>query len=363
MDIVVIGSGCFGSWIAYSLAERGHNVTLVDSHGPGNNRSSSGGETRIIRMSYGGDAIYTRMSHESLERWKRMFVECDENLFIESGALLTTHDDEARLEAAAATLARYNIRHQKLKSNELKKRFPQFAFDPGTTGLFEPDSGTLLSRRAVECVAKAAERIGVKRISMTAQPSTIKKKIPAERYIFACGAWLPTLFPKELGSTIFPTRQELFFFGVPNDSFASPHMPAWFDALSGFYSVPDVEHRGFKLGIDDHGPPANPETIDRVVTEKGIAKARAFVAKRFPALKDAPITESRVCVYENTWNGDFLIDELKPGIWIAGGGSGHGFKHGPAVGRYTADVIEGRIPPEPRFQLTSKRTKQSRRVY
>ena len=365
-DAAVIGAGSFGSWIAYSLAQRGLRVALADAHGPGNSRSSSGGETRIIRMSYGASAIYSRMSRESLDHWKRVFAENDrDNLFVESGALFTAPATHDHLEHCAATLSRLNIRYERLKPAELKKRFPQFKFAPGSTGLFEPDSGVLLARRAVECVAAAAARLGVTQLNLQVSPRTFRKQIPAKRYIFACGPWLPALFARELGDLIFPTRQEIVFFGIPGGDtrFRPPQMPAWVDFAGGIFTVPDIENRGFKLGIDAHGPAIDPEHDPRVISASAIKRARAMVAQSFPALASAPIVESRVCCYENSWNGDFLIDQLKEDLWIAGGGSGHGFKHGPAVGRYVADLLDGRIEPEPRFTLASKKTRQSRGVY
>jgi len=364
-DAAVIGSGSFGSWIAYTLAQRGFRVALTDAHGPGNARASSGGETRIIRMSYGASAIYSRMSRESLDHWKRVFAESDEELFIESGALLTARSGSDHLNQCVATLTRLNIRHERLKLVELKRRFPQFRFAAGTAGIFEPDSGVLLARRAVACVAAAAVRLGATQFNMRVTPKMARYQIPAKRYIFACGPWLPTLFPKELGKLIFPTRQEIVFFGVPGGDaqFRSPQMPAWVDFDGGVYTVPDIENRGFKIGIDTHGPPINPETDPRVISISAIRRARTKVAQYFPALSKAPVVESRVCCYENSWNGDFLIDQLSENVWIAGGGSGHGFKHGPAVGRYVADLLENRIEPEPHFTLANKKTKQSRGVY
>ncbi|HEY3739877.1 MAG TPA: FAD-dependent oxidoreductase [Bryobacteraceae bacterium] len=368
-DVAVIGAGSFGSWIAYTLAERGLSVALADAHGSGNARASSGGETRIIRMSYGSSAIYSRMSRESLDQWKRIFTETEnENLFVESGALFTASDaiGKAYVDESAAALARLNIPHERLKSGELKKRYPQFRFVAGTTGLFEPTSGVLLARRAVQCVSSAAAtRFCVTQLSVAVTPKTVRKEIPAKRYIFACGPWLPTLFPKQLGSLIFPTRQEIVFFGIPpNDArFCAPQMPAWVDFGGGCYTTPDIENRGFKIGVDKHGPPIDPEHDPRVISPAAVKRARAMAARSFPALANSPIVETRVCCYENTWNGDFLIDQLEEDIWIAGGGSGHGFKHGPAVGRYVAALIENRIEAEPRFTLASKRPKQSRGVF
>ncbi len=365
-DVAVIGSGSFGSWIAYTLAERGVRVALTDAHGAGNARSSSGGETRIIRASYGTSAIYSRMARESLERWKRLFSEDDmDQLFVESGALFTAPAKTPFVVDTAVTLGRLNIQHELMNYSLLKKRFPQFQFAAGTTGLYEPNAGILLARRAVECVAGAAERLGVTRLDLAVTAKDFRKKISAERYVFACGPWLPTVFPKALGKLIFPTRQEVVFFGTSagEGRFHAPQMPAWVDFASGVYALPEVERRGFKFAIDAHGAAIDAEKDDRVMTTAAAAKVRAMAAQFFPALKLAPIVETRVCVYENTSNGDFLIDRLSEDVWVAGGGSGHGFKHGPAVGRYVADLMEGRSEPEPRFLLASKRTRQARGVY
>ena len=365
-DAAVIGSGSFGAWIAYTLAQRGLRVALADAHGAGNSRASSGGETRIIRMSYGSSAIYSRMSRESLGLWKRLFADADqENLFVPSGALFTAPTGNHHFEQCVTTLTRLNIRHERLKPTALKKRYPQFHLPPDATGIFEPDSGVLLARRAVECVAAMGARLGVTQLQMKVSPTAFRQQIPAQFYVFACGPWLPALFPKQLGRRIFPTRQEVVFYGIPSGDarFRAPQMPAWVDFTGGIYTVPDIENRGLKVGIDSHGPAIDPERDARVISPAAVKRSRVLTARCFPALVDAPVIESRVCCYENSWNGDFLIDQLREDVWIAGGGSGHGFKHGPAVGRYLADRIENRIPPEPRFSLASKQTKQSRGVY
>ena len=129
--------------------------------------------------------------------------------------------------------------------------------------------------------------------------------------------------------------------------------------------MPEIEARGLKLARDAHGERVDPDTQSRLVSPVGVEWARSFVARRFPALADALIVETRVCQYENTSNGDFLIDrhpELS-NVWLAGGGSGHGFKHGPAFGEYLAGQMSGQRAPEPRFSLASKATQQQRAVF
>jgi sarcosine oxidase len=150
--------------------------------------------------------------------------------------------------------------------------------------------------------------------------------------------------------------------------FAAPQLPVWsdFNNRAIVYGIPDIEGQGFKLAFDDHGAVVDPDTHDRRVSDAGIARARAYLAQRFPALANAPLIHSRVCQYENSSSGDFLIDRL-PGterVWLVGGGSGHGFKHGPAVGkRVAAHVMDARLPVEPRFGYASKGTEAARTVF
>jgi glycine/D-amino acid oxidase-like deaminating enzyme len=191
--------------------------------------------------------------------------------------------------------------------------------------------------------------------------------ISAGHFVFACGPWLPKVFPQLLGNRLYPTRQEVYFFGTPagDTRFAPPAMPAWIDFSAEIYGIPDLEQRGFKVALDRHGPPFDPDTDERVVTPALLASVRAYLARHFPALQHAPLLEARVCQYENTSNGDFLIDRHPDcdNVWLVGGGSGHGFKHGPALGEYVAARIVNGGDIETRFTLATKATVQQRAVF
>ena len=357
--VTVVGAGVFGGWTAWHLRRGGASVTLVDAWGPGHSRASSGGESRIIRMGYGPDEIYTRMAMRSLEQWKTL----GHGLFHRTGVLWIGREGHEYTTATRETLARLAIPTELLDAGELARRYPQMRFaDRGLYGIFEPESGALMARRAVAEVVADAVRMGVRYETTSAPPR-------AEVTVYACGPWLPKLFPEILGERIFPTRQEVFFFAPPagDTRFAPSHFPAWIDFADprGPYGFPDLESRGFKLAFDRHGPPFDPDTGDRRLTGEGLAAARQFLAERFPDLRNAPLTESRVCQYENTSNGDFLIDRHPEheNIWFIGGGSGHGYKHGPAVGEYVAGRILRDSAAEARFSLGSKSAVQSRTVW
>jgi sarcosine oxidase len=377
-DVVVIGAGVFGSWTAWHLAKRKLKVLVLDAYGTAHARASSGGETRIIRMSYAADEIYTRWSQRSLVQWKELSATCGQPLFQQTGVLWLEGADDLRLRQSQATIERCGIAHEVMDNAALTKHYPQVNFDGVSRGLLEPGSGVLLARRAVQSVMEEAKKKNTEFLiaqavtpdgggAITKLATSRCGAFSAGQFVFACGPWLGKVFPELLGQRIFPTRQEVFFFGSPagDARFAPPHLPTWLFNHDEVYGMPDIESRGLKMARDVHGERVDPDTLSRIVSEEGAEWARNYVARRFPALKDAPIVETRVCQYENTSNGDFLIDRHPemPNVWLAGGGSGHGFKHGPALGEYLAAQICGEGKAEPRFSLASKATQQKRAVF
>lgn len=376
-DVAVIGAGSFGAWTAYQLRRAGRTVVLLDAYGPGNSRSSSGGESRIIRIGYGPDEIYSRWSLRSFALWREFFHQDQLPLFRPTGVLWLAGEGDAYNQHNLATFQKLGVPYERLPRAELEKRFPQIALGPITWGLLETESGVLMARRAVQALVEQAVKDGVDYLPAAVVTSPLSGRLSsltttgggvrAETFVFTCGPWLPKLFPGLLSDRIFPTRQEVYFFGVPagDHRFAPPAMPTWISWGDEVYGMPDLEGRGFKAALDRHGPPFDPDTGSRVTTAEGLAAMRDFLARRFPALKDAPVTETRVCQYENTSNGDFLIDRHPDfdNVWLVGGGSGHGFKHGPAVGEYVVARISQGGAPEPRFSLATKEKIQQRAVF
>jgi len=383
-DVAVIGAGVFGAWTAYSLRLSGASVALIDEYGPANSRASSGGESRIIRMGYGADEIYTRWSLLALPLWQQLFARAGKpELFQRTGVLWIAHEKYQYALDTLATLQKLQISFEKLPVADLRQRYPQISFDDDAWGILEPDSGVLMARRAVAEVVAQAQKAGVDfrsdqliapegRGRITSLKTSGGEEFSAGSFVFSCGPWLPKLFPDVLADRMFISRQEIFFFGIPAGSlqFAQPALPTWLYLRDEFYGMPDLESRGFKVADDHHGPIVDPDTQPRMASVQAIAAARNFVGKRFPGLKNAPIVESRVCQYENTSNGDFLIDRHPnfDNVWLLGGGSGHGFKHGPALGEYVAGLVlqagaSAGPEIEPRFSLATKQSTQNRSVH
>jgi sarcosine oxidase len=347
-------------------------------------------------MGYGADEIYTRSAMRSLQLWQELFARVDEPLFHQTGVLWLAHENDPYPVETAETFEELGIHFEKLTTTEVSARYPQIGLDGISWAMLEVESGVLLARRAVQAVVREAIRTGVKYLQEAVAPpvsgaagvppvnhaqdarATKQKlnyittasgqRISAGAYVFACGAWLPKIFPELLADRIHPTRQEVFYFSTAagGQSFSVPPLPTWIDFKDEAYGLPDTEGHGVKIAIDRHGPPFDPDDGNRSVSAEGLAEVRRYLTRRLPALKDSPVTEARVCQYENTSNGDFLID-LHPefeNVWLVGGGSGHGFKHGPVVGKYVAARIEGSTEGiEPRFSLASKTKEPKRAVY
>jgi monomeric sarcosine oxidase len=369
-----MGAGVFGAWSALLLNRAGLRVLLIDQYGPGNSRSSSGGESRIIRMGYGSDEIYTRSAKRSLDHWLAFSARLEEPIFHRTGVLWLARDTDPYVSNCVETLARSEIQFEKLSTTEIEARFPQLNLSGISWALFEPESGALMARRAVQALVRAAigegvtYRQGAVSVSANGDVTVEDEQIEAGAFIFACGPWLPKLFPDLLRNRISPSRQEVYFFGPQQNAerFSPAALPIWVDFSNEAYGFPDLENRGVKVAIDRHGPDFDPDLGDRVATSEGLAEVRRYLSTRIPDLKDASVLETRVCQYENTSNGDFLIDRHPEhqNMWLVGGGSGHGFKHGPMMGEYLVARLEGSDEGlEPRFSLAAKLTTQQRAVF
>lgn len=367
--IAVIGAGAFGGWTALQLRRSGTKVTLLDAWGPGNSRASSGGETRIIRGTYGPKAQYTQMAARALRLWKENEERWKQKLFHRTGVLWMTSAEDSFEKASLPLLRAAGIAHEELSAAEAQKRFPQIRFENVSWCIWERESGYLLGRRSCQTVLEHFVAEGGEYQEAAVAPGPLAggemkellltdgTRLQADQYVFACGAWLGKVLPDVIGSLVRSTRQEVFFFGTPLDDprYTDEQMPTWIDHGPNhfYYGIPGNEWRGFKAADDTRGPECDPTLQERTVTAEALRDVRRFVEFRFPGLKGAPVVETRVCQYEETPDENFILDR-HPGAanaWILGGGSGHGFKHGPAIGELAADLVLGKRAVDPSHGL------------
>ena len=369
IHIAVIGAGAFGGWTALYLRRRGARVTLIDAWGPGNSRSSSGGETRVIRGTYGPNQPYSQMAARALKLWRENERKWKCQLVHRSGVLWMAADrDDTWENGSIDELKKAQIPYQRLSTRELKQRWPQINFEGIEWGVFEPKSGYVRARASCQRVVEgfvaeggeyrqaAVSCDGIESAHCETLALSDKSQLRADRYIFACGPWMQKLFPEAIGNKICSTKQEVFFFGPPAGDlrFGDGQLPVWADHRGRFmYGIPGNQARGFKIADDTRGPEFDPTGGERIISDERLRIARDYMAFRFPGMKNAPLVESRVCQYEQTPDSHFIIDRhpVANNVWLVGGGSGHGFKHGPALGELVAKLVVHDEQPGPFWRL------------
>jgi len=362
-EIIVIGAGAFGGWTAFYLREMGARVTLLDAYGPGNARASSGGETRLIRADYGADEQYTRLALKAFPLWQRWQEEWGAKLLLPSERLwMATAAGMPEAKERQKRLAKYNFKSEVLSHDELKYRWPQINLEDIAGGIYDAASGILKAREACRVVAEQFQKRGGTMKVAHAKPGAAAngemqglqlangETLRASLYVFACGPWLRKVFSALLGKRLRTPRRDVFFIGTPpgDDRFSWPRLPAWGFGGSAdnpnfdnWYGFPSIDERGLKACPTDDGNQLDPDTDERVTNPYQLKRTRDYIGWRFPALRDQPVVESRVCQTEVSVDENFIVTphpELK-NVWIAGGGSGHGFKHGPAFGQYLANRL------------------------
>ena len=364
--VVVVGAGAFGGWTALTLLRAGARVTLVDAWGAGHSRASSGGETRVIRGVYGGTRRYSEMAARAMVLWREAEKRWQRQVYHRTGALWMCEGDDGYVTRSIEPMRAAGLPLEQLSPSDAARRWPQLGMSGVRTAYFEPEAGFLTARAACELVRESFVREGGEyrqamvrpgpsaRGRMSAAVLSDGSSLAADRFVFACGPWLGQLFPEVIGRRIVATRQEVFFFATPpgDTRYDVGSLPVWVHIGERFaYGIPSFERRGLKVADDTAGPEVDPTTQERSPSESALATARTILRQRFPALAGAPLVEARVCQYEASSDGHFLVDR-HPGldnVWLVGGGSGHGYKMGPALGEHAAAVVQGRAAVEPLF--------------
>lgn len=367
-SIMVVGAGVFGGWTALHLLRMGFKVKLVDQWGPGNSQSSSGGESRLIRAIYGDNRKYFDMTIQAWEGWKELERNSNKKLLNQTGVLwLFNEEGHETRKAITHIMDERDWPYEVVGKKEIAAKYPSIGTEDLESVVIEKKAGYLLARKACRVVCEQFVREGgvYEQALIESGSSTSDGRMNVlvngvksvqDVVIFACGPWMPKIFPEILESKLTITRQEIHYFGIPSkDAWQFTGLPPWVDWEPGvfFYGVPSGDHRGFKIACDIRGEISDPSTMERIPQVEWINRSREFLSKRFPLLKDSPVIESRVCQYTNTGDGNFLLDHHPEyeNVWLLGGGSGHGFKHGPAMGKLASEIITGNSPLDPDFVI------------
>lgn len=384
---VIVGAGAWGTWIAHHLRAEGVAVTLVDQYGPGNSRSTSGDETRGIRSSYGDRTTgeqWTQWARLSIERWKAFDAEFAKRFrtrfFLTTGDVIFRDAEEGFTTRTREIWDRLKVPYEALTVDEARRRWPMIERPNAKVILHEPDAGVARARASVQALAGIVQDAGVRYVTARAHPGPVEggrmrhvrlddgTLLTADAYVFACGPWLRKVFPQLLGNRMRTPLGHVCYFGTPEGDprFTHPMMPSWnVPGVTGWASLP-VDSRGFRVrggfapppppprdDDDDAAPPPPPPPPDprqqdpdlslRWSNQDRIDGSRRVLAQVFPALKDAPLLETRACHYESSSNRNFIVDRL-PGAenaWVTGVGQAEGFKFAPVAGEYAAWRILG----------------------
>jgi glycine/D-amino acid oxidase-like deaminating enzyme len=358
-SVVIVGAGAFGASLAWWLARGGAEVTLVDQFEPGDPRTTSGGESRLIRCGHGPDVHYTASARRARTLWHELEAECGEELMVECGLTWFAHREDGWEAKAIATFERLGIPCERLAPEAGAGMFPSYSERGLAFLLHEPEAGVLRAQRAVRALARQAVAHGAELVRATARPDGAAARLDdgrvleADVVVWACGAWLGRLFGEHVA--IRTTCQELFFFdGGP--AWSAPAVPAFVDFDQAIYGTRDIDGLGVKAAPDFDGPALDPDAELPLPGAAGEAVARRFLAERFPALAHAPLRGSKCCRYELSPDAHFIAapHPEHPSVWLLGGGSGHGFKHGPALAEQVAAAIAGETPLPPHYGLSGR---------
>ena len=355
-SVVIVGAGVFGASLAWRLARAGTEVTLVDQYEPGDPRATSGGESRLIRCGHGPDVHYTASARRARTLWRELEAESGAELLIECGLTWFAHREDGWEAQAIATFESQGIPYERLAPEAGSELFPSYSPAGLAFLLHEPEAGVLRAQQAVRALARQAVAHGATLVRATARPDGARARLDdgrvleADAVVWACGAWLGRMFAEHV--TIRSTRQELFFFdGGP--AWRAPGVPAYVDVEQAVYGTRDIDGLGVKTAPDFDGPALDPDAELPPAGSAGEALARAFLAERFPGLAHAPLAGSKCCRYELSPDSHFVVapHPEHDSVWLLGGGSGHGFKHGPALAEQVAAALAGTAALPPHFAL------------
>ena len=366
MNVGIVGCGIFGASTALALARRGHAVTVFDRAEPPADDAASTDRSKALRYEYGAHcALYVPLVEESRAAWRALAEDWGAPLYVETGvvALARAFDPDRHERQSYEFLRAAGRPVERLEPAEAQRRFPQFSYENIVAVIWNPEGGYVRAAEAVRATVAAARALGVEIVTgarvadVDERPDRAILELAGgearefDAAVVCAGPWFQRLVP-ESAARVRPLRQFVTYYRPPGGqaaAFSPPVFPVWMHDLvdSGWYGMP-LQDGVLKVARHEPGEPADPDA-PRVVREEDREASRAFVAANLPAIDPGWYAEDKGCLYAMTDDGHFVIDRV-PGaahLFVAGGGSGHGFKMGPAVGRMAADLLAGLDVPGP----------------
>src|SRR2546423_2479770 len=364
LKVIVVGAGINGVTSAIELKKRGYKVVLVDPGPLPHPLAASTDISKAVRAAYGPDEDYTALAERCIEVWRKWNADFGIKLYHETGVLFVcrkpVQPGDFEYESFRM-LEKHGHRFERFDSVSFHERFPAFASDRFRDGFFDPDAGYVESGRVVATLIEHAKSLGIqlreqaKFVALDESDDGVtgivledRHRISGDAVVIAAGAWTPYLLPftkkffRATGHPVFHLKPE------DPDLFLRERFPFFGADISttGYYGFP--LNQGV-VKIANHGPgrKMSPDSPERLVTLEEEIDLRDFLRSTIPTLADAPIVYSRVCMYCDTHDGDFWIaaDPERPGLIVATGDCGHGFKFAPVLGEIIADAVEGKANP------------------
>ncbi len=366
--MIVVGAGINGVTAAIELKRRGHKVVLVDPGPLPHKLAASTDISKAVRAAYGADEDYTALAERSIGLWRQWNEEFGTKLYHEVGVMFVRQREMEPGDfeyESFKLLEKRGLKVARMDTPQLWKRFPAWNPELYKDGVLEIEAGYAESARAVATLIERAKSVGVELRSGSrfvcldkddhrVKGIVIEERhhsavIPGDLVVMTVGAWTPYLLPftknfyRATGQPVFHLKPS------QSDMFLPERFPVFGADITttGYYGFPINRDGVMKIANHGFGREMSPDSSDRVVTSEDETNLREFLASTFPTLADAPIVNTRVCMYCDTHDGHFWIarDPEREGLVIAAGDSGHGFKFAPVLGEIIADAAEGKGNP------------------
>jgi len=365
-NIIVVGGGIAGAMTALHLQRRGEQVTLIDRWEPGHARAASTDYNRVIRAISGRDEFYTRWARDSRARWLELQAESGQNLMYECGALILATGGHCDWEdATSETFDRVGVPYYRYSADDLRARFPQFKVDDIAYALFEPEAGLLMAHRCVITTIALFKAAGgvVQRGTVTTDtnehPMLDGKMLEADAIIIATGAWMAEMFPRTIKPISAIMGINVLYTSTPDgsDAFDMDNMPCWIDHGQGSFGIPSSEGSGVKAAVVIPNTPIDINNDERLIETQSLNKTRSYIRHRLPGLEGQRVVDSKFNQVILTPDTHFIVDwhPVHGNVLLAGGCSGHLFKHGPVFGDFVAGVAVRDYGTADRFKIAGRR--------